>query len=75
LCLPPDFVVQGQTRAPESPAETPLRYDDAVRRCIERALSACKGQIYGKSGAAALLGLKPTTLQSKMRKLGIAKSA
>jgi len=28
-------------------------------------------QIYGADGAAARLGLKPGTLQSKMRKLGI----
>jgi len=36
-------------------------------------LSKCNGRISGPSGAAALLDLPPTTLQSKMQKLGIKK--
>jgi formate hydrogenlyase transcriptional activator len=28
--------------------------------------------VYGPSGAASLLGLRPTTLQGKMKKYGIA---
>jgi len=47
------------------------RLDDAIRRCIAEALRACDGRIYGPTGAAQALGLKPGTLQSKMRKLGI----
>ncbi len=35
----------------------------------KKALEICNGKIYGKDGAAALLKLKPTTLQSKMKKL------
>jgi transcriptional regulator with GAF, ATPase, and Fis domain len=42
-----------------------------VREAIEESLRATRGKIYGADGAAALLGLKPGTLQSKMRKLGI----
>lgn len=34
-----------------------------------------RGKVYGAGGAAARLGLKPGTLQSKMGKLGIARSA
>ena len=34
-------------------------------------LEVTDGKIYGEDGAAKLLGLKPTTLQSKMKKLGI----
>lgn len=45
--------------------------DVALIDCISAALSATHGRIYGESGAAKLLGLKPSTLQSKMRKLGI----
>ncbi len=45
--------------------------DVALVDCISAALSATRGRIYGESGAAKLLGLKPSTLQSKMRKLGI----
>jgi transcriptional regulator with GAF, ATPase, and Fis domain len=47
--------------------------DEAIRDHIIEALGYCKGRIYGPKGAAAILGLKPTTLQSKMRKLGIDK--
>ena len=46
---------------------------DTVRRAIQDALRATHGRIYGPGGAAALLGLKPTTLQTKMRRLGISR--
>lgn len=49
----------------------PKSYEAAMRACIERALEASGGKIYGPNGAAAALGLKPTTLQSKLKKLGI----
>jgi formate hydrogenlyase transcriptional activator len=44
---------------------------DAERETILRALREAKGVVAGESGAAARLGMKRTTLQSKMRKLGI----
>ncbi|WP_236519363.1 sigma-54 interaction domain-containing protein [Sandaracinus amylolyticus] len=47
------------------------RFDDAQRRLITEALEACGGRVYGPTGAAARLGLAPTTLQSKMEKLGL----
>jgi hypothetical protein len=48
--------------------------DTALVRCISGALLQTQGKIYGDDGAAAVLGLKPSTLQSKMRKLGIDRS-
>jgi transcriptional regulator with GAF, ATPase, and Fis domain len=36
------------------------------------ALEATGGRVYGKGGAADLLGVKPTTLASRLKKLGIA---
>ena len=36
-------------------------------------LSKCSGRISGPNGAAALLGMPPTTLQSRMTRLGIKK--
>ncbi|MCO5172082.1 MAG: sigma-54 dependent transcriptional regulator [Planctomycetes bacterium] len=45
--------------------------DDAVRAALARALRAAGGRIYGPGGAAALLGLKPSTLQTKMAALGL----
>jgi formate hydrogenlyase transcriptional activator len=41
---------------------------DIERRTIIEALERCQGRIYGPNGAAAALGLKPTTLYGKMRK-------
>jgi transcriptional regulator with GAF, ATPase, and Fis domain len=38
---------------------------------IRRALAACNGKVYGETGAAALLGMKPTTLSSRIKALGI----
>ena len=46
---------------------------DIERRAILDALDRCHGKVYGPNGAAALLGLKPTTLYGKMRKHGIAR--
>ena len=44
---------------------------EVEHRTILDAIQRCGGRIYGSSGAAAALGLKPTTLYGKMRKLGI----
>jgi formate hydrogenlyase transcriptional activator len=44
------------------------------RRTIRDALKRCNGKIYGPGGAAAVLGLKPTTLYGKMRKLQISRN-
>ncbi|WP_440874221.1 sigma 54-interacting transcriptional regulator [Thalassotalea sp. PLHSN55] len=38
---------------------------------IEKAMAQCQGKIYGDGGAAQLLGLKPTTLASKLKKYAI----
>jgi formate hydrogenlyase transcriptional activator len=47
---------------------------ETERRAILEALDRCNGKIYGPGGAAAALGLKPTTLYGKMRKHGIGKT-
>jgi DNA-binding NtrC family response regulator len=44
---------------------------ESIREAIAAALTATKGKLYGADGAAALLGLPPSTLQSKMLKLGM----
>ncbi len=41
------------------------------RSYFERVLTVTRGKLHGKDGAAALVGLKPTTLQSRLKKLGI----
>jgi PAS domain S-box-containing protein len=45
--------------------------ESVERECIMRALLESNGQVGGPSGAATRLGLKRTTLQSKMKQLGI----
>jgi transcriptional regulator with GAF, ATPase, and Fis domain len=50
---------------------TGARFEHAMRKTIEESLRATQGKIYGADGAAVRLGLKPGTLQSKMKKLGI----
>jgi formate hydrogenlyase transcriptional activator len=45
--------------------------EEAERHAILQALRASKGRVAGPSGAAARLGLKRTTLQSRMKKLGL----
>ena len=59
--------------APETPpaTEAVLPFHDSVKSLLRQALDATGGQIYGAQGAAALLGLKPTTLQGKLRKHGL----
>ena len=45
--------------------------DQAERAHIVRALERCGWRIRGAAGAAEQLGVKPTTLESRMKKLGI----
>ena len=56
------------SRNVSSPAST---FHEAERKVILEALKAASGQISGHGGAAERLGLKRTTLQNKMRRLGI----
>ena len=58
----------------EVPAETHATLDASQREHILRVLREAKGVIAGPTGAAAKLGLKRTTLNSKMKKLGIERS-
>jgi transcriptional regulator with GAF, ATPase, and Fis domain len=44
------------------------------RENISQALRLTKGKIFGSNGAAVLLGMKPTTLASRIKALGIKKT-
>jgi PAS domain S-box-containing protein len=73
----------GQPAVAEQPAEdaaAPLLLTDAERRDRDRAnimaaLQSCGGRIFGPGGAALLLGVKPTTLASRIKALRIDRSA
>jgi formate hydrogenlyase transcriptional activator len=58
-----------------SPEITPIStFEQAERNVITDALKAASGRIAGRGGAAERLGLKRTTLQNKMQKLGISRA-
>ncbi|GAB7023824.1 sigma-54-dependent Fis family transcriptional regulator [Salidesulfovibrio brasiliensis] len=74
--------IGGSTKAaPPVIQDTPeavLTEEEMLRlqaRNIEKALERCGGRIYGPEGAAALLGLKPTTLSTRIKTLGIRRPA
>jgi formate hydrogenlyase transcriptional activator len=57
-----------------APDNAPLvTLEDAERDHIRRVLEQTSGVVGGPNGAAARLGMKRTTLQSKMKKLGISR--
>ena len=52
--------------------KSPEQSLEAVERAhIERILAQTNWQIAGKSGAAEIIGMKPTTLRSRMERLGV----
>ena len=61
----------GGLAAPRAPVPATGSFDEEVRALLERVLHATGGKVYGPDGAAARLGLKPTTLQGKMRRYGV----
>ena len=46
-------------------------FRDLERENVRSALRRSGGKIYGTGGAAELLGLRPTTLASRMKALGV----
>jgi formate hydrogenlyase transcriptional activator len=64
------------TPAPPSFEASELRtLADAERDYILHVLEQTKGRIRGDGGAATVLGMKPTTLESRMKKLGIRRAS
>jgi transcriptional regulator with GAF, ATPase, and Fis domain len=49
------------------------RLDELEREHIVSVLDRTGWRVSGERGAAEILGLKPTTLESRMKKLGIAR--
>lgn len=57
----------------DHPAEQgPWALDQIISQHIKKALAVCRGRVSGEGGAAGLLGMNPSTLRARMRKLGIA---
>jgi formate hydrogenlyase transcriptional activator len=70
LAIDPDWLTPTASDGDENISIWSVR----ERQAILEALKRSGGKVYGSAGAAALLGLKPTTLYGKMRKLGIRRS-
>ncbi|MEH2478698.1 PAS domain S-box-containing protein [Nitrobacteraceae bacterium AZCC 2146] len=63
----------GRAKTDAKPAVmTSAEMRDHERSNILAALAACNGKVFGPGGAAELLDLRPTTLSSRMKALGIA---
>ena len=58
----------------ESIIPVDLKLEDVVRNHIVQALEISGWRVKGKNGAAELLGIKPTTLYSKINRMGIKRS-
>lgn len=75
LCEDEYFSVDESWFSAERSPSRPLPYemDAQEKEFIESALAECKGRISGPSGAAAKLGMPPSTLDSKIKALKINK--
>jgi formate hydrogenlyase transcriptional activator len=79
VILSPGPILQVPLAELKTPTREPLSQTltlvEAEREHILQVLRETKGVVGGPQGAAARLGMKRTTLQSKMRKLGITSSS
>ena len=58
---------------PEVAGALPSALQDQEKELIEAALAKSRGKVAGPGGAAATLGIPASTLESKIKQLGIAK--
>ena len=69
-----DESLLGRPRSRTSVASAPRTLRDAERQAVEEALAASGGRIAGAGGAAARLGVPPSTLDSLVARLGVDKA-
>jgi formate hydrogenlyase transcriptional activator len=67
----PDAIWLPAPRAGRAAPEPVTTLAETDRRAILAALDVCGGRISGSGGAAQRLGMKPTTLHARIKKLGI----
>jgi transcriptional regulator with GAF, ATPase, and Fis domain len=66
--------VSAPSVAPKTLSDVKLLQQETEREYIISMLRKANGRVRGKNGAAELLNIKPTTLESRMEKLGIVKT-
>ena len=67
MCLEPREKIYNEV----TDEEEIFNLDENVSRLIHRVLKKTNGRVHGPGGAADLLGLNPSTLRNRMRKLSI----
>ena len=75
LILSPGSTLQVEEPLAAATRPTADRLDEIEREHILRMLERCGWRINGEGNAAAVLGLQPSTLRSRMQKLGIRRPA
>lgn len=70
--LPSPDALLGAPSAMQDTAEAPVSLQEHERAYIQKVIALARGKLSGPKGAAALLGIPRSTLQHRMRKLGIA---
>ena len=71
MVAPPPPPPPSGANGAESPILTQMEWRQRERENTQAALAKSGWRIHGAGGAAELLGLKPTTLISRMKKLGL----
>ncbi|WP_460104060.1 sigma-54 interaction domain-containing protein [Sessilibacter sp. MAH4] len=71
----PDFQQTPSIQGKSSPAKVDILSEEAIREFervnTQNALTHCNGKVFGSDGAAQLLGIKATTLISRIKKWGL----
>ena len=65
--------IQDESARSAAPARMTRIIQDQEKEIIESALAQSAGKVAGAGGAAARLGIPPSTLDSKIKQLGIKK--
>jgi transcriptional regulator with GAF, ATPase, and Fis domain len=71
LRLPPSLLDNGTSTTPSTAAGKGRTLSEVELACIVEALEECRGQVGGAGGAAERLGLNPSTLRSRLKKLDL----
>jgi PAS domain S-box-containing protein len=71
----PPVPADATKRAPAGDLESAATLTELEHRHIVRTLEQCNWVVEGPRGAAKILGLQPSTLRSRMKKLGIRRSS
>lgn len=66
-----EIIPREETTILESNGKNPLSLEQTMSQAILKALKLANGRIGGENGAAKILEINPSTLRTKMRKLGI----